>query len=296
MVSELASRHQKVVLGGQGGDELFGGYTRYLIAYFEQCIRAAIDGTAHSGNFIVTYESIIPNLEALRNYKPMLREFWRDGLFEDLDRRYFRLVNRATGMDAEVDWEALHGTGYSPFDAFRKIFHGNNVRKESYFDLMTHFDFKTLLPALLHVEDRVSMAHGLEARVPLLDHPLVELAATIPSNIKFKNGTMKNVFRNAIRPYLPPSILERKDKMGFPVPLMEWAGGGARDFLHDVFGSQRARQRDLINNEAVLLGLGTEQKFGRKLWGLLCLELWQQEFHDRAHDYQRLLATTESIG
>jgi asparagine synthase (glutamine-hydrolysing) len=80
-----------VILGGQGGDEVFGGYTRYLIAYFEQCIKAAIDGTMHSGNFVVTYESIIPNLAALRNYKPLLQHFWRDGLFEDLDARYFRL-------------------------------------------------------------------------------------------------------------------------------------------------------------------------------------------------------------
>ena len=84
-----------MILGGQGGDEIFGGYTRYLIAYFEQCIKAAIDGTMHSGNFVVTYESIIPNLVALRNYKPLLKEFWRDGLFEDLDARYFRLINRA---------------------------------------------------------------------------------------------------------------------------------------------------------------------------------------------------------
>jgi asparagine synthase (glutamine-hydrolysing) len=291
MVSELASRHQKVVLGGQGGDELFGGYTRYLVAYFEQCIRAAIDGTTHSGNFIVTYESIIPNLQALRNYKPLLREFWREGLFEDLDRRYFRLINRAPDLGAEINWESLSSSGYSPFEQFRAVFHGNNVQKESYFDLMTHFDFKTLLPALLQVEDRVSMAHGLEARVPLLDHPLVEFAATIPSNVKFRDGTMKHVFKSAVRRYLPASILERKDKMGFPVPLVEWAREDARDFICDVFTSTRAQGRDLINNAAVMQGLGAEGKFGRKLWGLLCLELWQQEFHDREHEFKKLLTT-----
>ena len=183
MVSQAASRQAKVILGGQGGDEIFGGYTRYLIAYFEQCIKAAIDGTTTSGNFVVTYESIIPNLVSLQNYKPLMKEFWREGLFEDLDARYFRLINRAPHLRGEVDFDALGD--YSPFETFQAIFNGDNVGHQSYFDKMTHFDFKTLLPALLQVEDRVSMAHGLESRVPLLDHELVELAATIPADVKF---------------------------------------------------------------------------------------------------------------
>ena len=164
MVSEARRRHRKVVLGGQGGDEIFGGYVRYLIAYFEQCIKGAIDGTMHSGNFVVTYESIIPNLGALREYKPLLKEFWSQGLFDELDARYFRLINRAPDLLDEINWELLGS--YSPFETFRSIFHGDNVDKEAYFDSMTHFDFKTLLPALLQVEDRVGMAHGLESRVP----------------------------------------------------------------------------------------------------------------------------------
>ena len=115
-------------------------------------------------------------LEALRNYKPLLQEFWRDGLFAPMNERYFRLINRAPQLGDTVRWDEI-GT-YSPFETFLAIFDGGNLKKDSYFDRMTHFDFKTLLPALLHVEDRVSMAHGLEARVPMLDHPLVEFAAT----------------------------------------------------------------------------------------------------------------------
>jgi asparagine synthase (glutamine-hydrolysing) len=287
MVARLASQHRKVVLGGQGGDEIFGGYTRYLIAYFEQCIKAAIDGTAQAGNFVVTYESIIPNLTALRNYKPLLQHFWREGLFDSMDRRYFRLINRATELKNEVYWDCLGD--YSPFETFCTIFAGNNVRKESYFDLMTHFDFKTLLPALLHVEDRMSMAHGLESRVPFLDHPLVEHAATMPADVKFKEGTMKHVLRSAMREVLPTAIAERQDKMGFPVPLSEWLRGEAREFVQDIFLSSRALSRDLINTKQILENLTQEPKFGRKLWGLLCLELWQQEFHDQAYTFRQLL-------
>ena len=286
MVSRMAAQHRKVVLGGQGGDEIFGGYTRYLIAYFEQCIKAAINGTMHNGNFVVTYESIIPNLTALRQYKPLLQEFWREGLFDDMDRRYFRLINRANDLKDEIRWNALGD--YSPFETFRGIFHGENVRKESYFDLMTHFDFKTLLPALLHVEDRVSMAHGLESRVPLLDHPLVELAASIPADKKFKDGNMKHIFRETVRPYIPARVVDRKDKMGFPTPLTDWVRGDARDFVRDVFSSAAAQGRDIVDNHKVLAALDGEHPFGRKIWGLLCLEIWQQTFHDRAHEFQNL--------
>lgn len=287
MVSELASQHRKVVLGGQGGDEVFGGYVRYLMAYFEQCIKAAIDGTSQAGNFVVTYESIIPNLTTLRQYKPLLQDFWKEGLFEDLDRRYFRLVSRTPREAPEIRW-ALLGD-YSPFETFQSIFRAKNVGKESYFDSMTHFDFKTLLPALLQVEDRVSMAHGLEARVPILDHPLVELAATIPSNIKFENGTMKRVLKQAAGGVLPPAVRNRTDKMGFPVPLLDWLKGPANGFLREVFSSPKADTRELVDNRGLVENLAREPRFGRKIWGLLCLELWQQEFHDKDAEFKARL-------
>lgn len=287
MVAKHASGKRKVLLGGQGGDEIFGGYVRYIIAYFEQCIKASIDGTMHSGNFIVTYESIIPNLVALQQYKPLLKQFWQEGLFEDMDKRYFRLINRANLLHNEVRWEYIQD--YSPFETFCSIFHTDSVHKESYFDLMTHFDFKAGLPPMLQVEDRVSSAHGVEVRLPYLDHPLVEFAATIPSDMKFKDGTMKNILKQAMRDTLPPEILGRKDKMGFPTPIVEWARNEARDFVHDVFSSQKALQRELIDNRLVLEGLEKEEKYSRKIWGLLCLELWQQEFCDKQSTYKHLI-------
>lgn len=286
-VSQLAARYRKVVLGGQGGDEIFGGYTRYLIAYFEQCIKAAIDGTMQNGRFIVTYESIIPNLVALKQYKPLLKEFWSEGLFEDLDRRYFRLINRANTMQDEIQWDRLGE--YSPFASFKKVFHGDNVGKESYFDSMTHFDFKTLLRALLHVEDRMSMAHGLESRVPLVDRRIVELAAAMPSDVKFKDGTLKRILVETMREYLPLSVLNRKDKMGFPVPLNDWLKGALRNFVGDLFSSRKAASRPYFNTQKILTALDQEGQYSRKLWGLLSLEIWHQQFHDRAEEYRNLL-------
>lgn len=282
MVSKKVGEHIKVVLGGQGGDEIFGGYARYLVAYFEQCIKGAIEGSLRNGNYVVSYESIIPNLETLRQYKPMLREFWAQGLFGPRDERYWRLVNRANTFGEILAPDAINQE--STFAEFQSIFWGKNVGKESYFDAMTHFDFKTLLPALLQVEDRMSMAHGVEARVPFLDHPLVEFAATIPADIKFRGGELKRLLKTVYASQLPAEIRDRKDKMGFPVPLNIWLkrGGPARDLVGDILGSQRARTRSYLGNGISLDAvLDSQSPYGRNAWALLSLELWHQQFIDK---------------
>lgn len=287
-VSKLVSEHVKVVLGGQGGDEIFGGYARYLLAYFEQCINAALEGTYQQGNFVVTVESIIPQLVSLKEYKPMIKNFWKSGLFENLDRRYFRLIDRSVDIAGEIHWDQLN-PDYT-FQNFLDIFNSQkNVRKESYFDSMTHFDFKCLLPGLLHVEDRVSMAHGIEARVPFLDHALVEFVATVPANIKFKDGQMKHFLKQALGKHLPQEIMNRKDKMGFPVPLTEWFENDLRDFTQDMLRTGKSRHRNFINYDVILDNLDNVPQFSRKLWGFLCLEQWHQLFHDKSSSYQKML-------
>lgn len=287
-ISRLAAEHRKVVLGGQGGDEIFGGYTRYLIAYFEQVIKGAIDGTLQNGNYVVTYESIIPNLTSLYNYKPLLKRFWKHGLFEELDQRYFHLINRAPELGNEIIWEEI-GKDYSAFKTFQRIFNKSNVGKESYFDKMTHFDFKTLLPGLLQVEDRMSMAHGLESRVPFLDHKIVEFAATMPADIKFKDGTLKKILINTMKHTLPDSIIKRKDKMGFPVPLNQWLKSDLKDFIFDIFNVAKRKHRAYFNVDEILKSIEGETQFGRKIWGLLSLEIWHQQFHDKENNYKELL-------
>ena len=285
MVSELASRHVKVVLGGQGGDEIFGGYARYLVAYLEQSLKAALDGNYQDGNYVVTIESIVPNLGMLREYKPMMRMLWKEDLFGDLDKRYFRLIDRSNDLHDEVDWSGLDKE--SAFARFEQIFNSAaNVRKEAYFDKMTHFDFKCLLPALLQVEDRMGMAHGLESRVPLLDHPLVEFAATVPANVKFEGGNMKHMLKTTFNDVLPEKLISRRDKMGFPVPMKEWYANEIKDFIGDTFSSQAAKSRPFMRSEKVLENFDADGRFSRKTWGLLSLELWQQTFHDRAAEWQ----------
>jgi asparagine synthase (glutamine-hydrolysing) len=277
----------KVVLGGQGGDEMFGGYARYLVAYLEQCLSAAIDGTSVNGTFVATYESILPNLANLRGYKPMLRTFFSQGLFGPMDRRYFDLVDRSREYSpGDIRWEEFGAV--EPVDRFMQVFHGISGDAHSYFDSMTNFDFHTLLPALLHVEDRVSMAHGLESRVPLLDHPIAEFAATVPPLVKFGGASMKHLLREAARPHLPAAVVDRTDKMGFPTPLNLWMGGRFGEFVRDVLGSEAASGRQYVDNARVMTGLEGSSAFSRKMWAFLSLELWAQRFLDRAHEFRRL--------
>lgn len=281
-VSRLAREHVKVVLGGQGGDEVFGGYARYLVAYLEQCLRGAVFATQDEGKYVVTLESIIPTLPQLQRYVPMLQNFWRAGLFEPMDQRYFNLINRHQDSASDTwlteDWGI---PGYSVFEQFQQVFHGSNTK--SYLNKMTAFDIQTSLPALLQVEDRTSMAVSLESRVPLLDHRIVELVASMPPTIKFRGGELKYIFRQGIRNLVPSEILARQDKMGFPVPLTEWYHGPIREFVVDILTSAAARARGIYRTERVQNLLSSEGKFDRRVWGLLCLELWFQAFIDRAN-------------
>jgi len=146
---------------------------------------------------------------------------------------------------------------------------------------MTYFDMKTLLPALLHVEDRVSMAFSIETRVPLLNREIAELCGRCPPTIKFKNGEPKYLLRKAVEKLLPQKIISRKDKMGFPVPLNEWIKENkkVRDF---VFGAilESNFTREIFNLQEVEKILSSPKPFSRSVWGIMCLSLWSDTFMD----------------
>jgi asparagine synthase (glutamine-hydrolysing) len=283
-VSRAARQQVKVVLGGQGGDEIFGGYTRYLLAYLEQCIKGGIEGTYEDQRYVVTFESIIDNLREIQGYQPLLQSFWKEGLFESEDRRYCRLIDRSAGTAGLISPDYLTSESeYNWYGEFRELFF--SARCRSLINKMTWFDMRTLLPALLHVEDRVSMAVSLESRVPLLDHRIVELVASMPPMIKYKGGRSKHIFRAVARNIVPQQILARQDKMGFPVPLNHWYKHGVvRDFARDILTGTRARQRGFLDTNRVASLLDEERAYGRTVWGLVSLELWMQTFLDAPSD------------
>ena len=278
-VSQLARDHVKVVLGGQGGDEIFGGYIRYLIAYLEECIKGGINGTQHEedARYVVTLESILPNLRQLQGYEPLLRDFWSSGLFAPAEERYLRLIDRSEGVREFVDPGLLPAPAeYDPVAAYRDVFHAHACG--SLINRLTWFDIQTQLPALLHVEDRTSMAVGLESRIPLLDHRIVELVASMPPKVKYQGGRSKYIFREAVREMLPAAIHQRADKMGFPVPLQEWYHvEPVRSFVADTLLADRGGNF-FLDRGAVEAMVDRKRPYGRGAWGLLCLELWRRTF------------------
>jgi len=280
MVSKEASKHVKVVLGGQGGDEIFGGYARYSVAYLEQCLKGAIFETQEEGKHVVTLASIVPNLSLLKQYTQMIKKQFSTGLFDTMDRRYFNIINRLSNYtNIYNDHVVCQRFNNKVFEKFSKIF--NKPKTKSYFNKMTYFDFKVSLPSLLHVEDRVGMSVSIETRVPLLDRRIVELAAKISPKLKFKNGKTKAIFIDTVKNILPHEITNRKDKMGFPVPLTEWFKGPLKDYVKDILLSKTAKKRGIYNTAKLEEILKLELQFDRGLWGLLCLETWFKTFIDK---------------
>ena len=284
MISQSVSEHSKVVLGGQGGDEIFGGYVRYIIPYFENCIENSIKGNSEN------LSKLLPNLTILKEYKPMLKTFCEKGMFETLDKRYFRLCDRSNVMNNIIHWDKLNKE--QVFEKYLNKFNNQILPENDFFNKMLHFDLENSLPALLHVEDRVSMAWGVESRVPLLNHKLVEYLASIPENVKINPSNMKYLLKETYGSELPDEILNRKDKMGFPVPLNDWIKkDDLKEYFKDLMKNLKQRNLKFLNiNNTLITNLETCDTFTRQYWILMNIELWYQTFYDRFNEFKLMIA------
>jgi asparagine synthase (glutamine-hydrolysing) len=160
----------------------------------------------------------------------------------------------------------------------------NVPHSAKHIDRLLYLDSKTYLPGdILTKVDRMSMAHSIEARVPLLDYKLIEFVQTIPASLKLRGRMTKHILKQAVRGLVPDQIIDRP-KQGFGVPIAKWLNNELRDMLHDTLTDSRTRQRGYFNQQSVEAILN-EHARGRRdnsrhLWGLLTLELWQRTFID----------------
>jgi asparagine synthase (glutamine-hydrolysing) len=269
-VAEAASRHVKVVLTGEGGDELFGGYRRFaferLSGYYQLAPRLLRDGVLALAQRLPRARRAKQALRAMGTPEPSARA----GAWLEV----FGAEARARLLRPEV----LAGMSrHDPLDAYRR--HHDPGR-----DLLAnllYIDTKTWLPdAYLEKVDKATMAVGLEARVPILDHELVELAATIPSAYKVRGRHLKVVFKKAVADLLPPDVLARP-KHGFAVPTDPWFRGALRGHVADLLLGPGARSGELLRPSEVRRLLD-EHASGRdvhdtRLWTILNLELWLRQ-------------------
>lgn len=275
MVSALASRHVKMVLAGEGGDELFAGYARYpgeQLASWFQFMPASIRLRA---------SGMLQPIPGLRRPKIALFAMCQP---DELTRltSWFPLFNRAM-KSSLLSCELLRElTDPHSVRAFSQRLAETNATH--WLNRMLYVDTTLWLPDdLLARGDKTSMAASLEARVPLLDHKLVEFAASLPPQMKLRRLMRKYLLRKVARRWLPAEVINRK-KQGFPMPFSLWFRNEARPFVRDLLSTATVKRRQLFNAPYVETLLKQHESgtadHGALIWGLLAFELWHRIFLD----------------
>jgi asparagine synthase (glutamine-hydrolysing) len=278
MVSKLAREHVTVVLSGDGGDELFAGYTRYLVEQ-QRSGFGNLPGFVRKG-MMQPLSRRLPHGAWGRNY------LYNVAL--DPIERYIDSISIFTNLNkASLYTDDFRKTlgGFKPA-ATRYQDYAARVHTGAAIDPLLYLDSKTYLPGdILTKVDRMSMAVSLEARVPLLDHKLVEFVNRMPASMKMRGRETKHIFKRAVQGLVPDQILNRP-KQGFGVPIATWINQELRERIHDTFGEARTRQRGYVSPHYVDVLL-EEHERGRRdhspaLWTLLMFELWCRRFLDKS--------------
>jgi asparagine synthase (glutamine-hydrolysing) len=275
MLARLASQHVKMVLTGEGGDELFAGYARYL---GERLAPWLCWLPAPAGRLV---RRVLPHLPGLRrskiaayaltqrdeadrfvNWFPLFSDDLRNQVLSDDARRALSELSPAAAFRAEL----------SRTDAIHRL------------DRMLYVDTKLwLADYLLLRSDKLTMANSLEARVPFLDHKLVEFAASLPPGLKLRGLTRKYLLKKTAARWLPSEIIHRR-KEGFPIPISTWLRGPARPMVRDLLTPTTIRQRGWFCPEYIDRMLSEHESgfanHGPLVWGLVSIELWQRLFCD----------------
>ena len=276
-VSQLAAKHVKVVLTGEGSDELFAGYSRYgfmsrnhgrMDAYrmVPAPIRNAIRSMLETSP-LLRADLRRKALHTVLGRDPEIRSLYLDNFFCAFDQREREAVVRTAAPQTDACAEAL---GYM-----------DRAPGKSLLSKMLYADQKTYLVELLMKQDRMSMACSIESRVPLLDHTLVEFSASIPDSLKLRGTEGKYIFKKAVEDLLPHDIVYRT-KMGFPTPLRDWLRDERARPIFDALKDKSGLLADVVDR-ASLDRLIQQHQSGKedgtdRLWRLLNLQLWGEMF------------------
>lgn len=278
-VSKLAQEHVKVVLTGEGSDEIMAGYGRYQKAV------ALL-------NYGEKYESFTPGFlrDAVRSgvatlpgalNKKLKRTFLAlDADVESLYFDNFAIFTKAMQPQLLSAESKARISDANPYSHLQKWF--DSADAEELLDKLLYADTKTYLHELLMKQDQMSMAASIESRVPFLDHKLVEYTAKLPVEYKLRGKTTKWILREAMKGILPDEILTRK-KMGFPVPVGAWFRNEFRHVMDEYVLSDRSLSRGIFNAQFVrelVAKHNAGENHDERLWFLVNFEIWQRRFID----------------
>jgi asparagine synthase (glutamine-hydrolysing) len=285
-VAKMARKRVTVVLNGDGGDESFFGYTRYL----PQNTADVMSRWKMIPGFIrrVFIGPLASELHNLFPYSPVFQRLYFGNQFSLMgpnETYVYGMLLFTPQMMKLIGGEAvpkdLRGKDYTSFMSD----YMKDGSPLSYYDKMIRNDVMTYLPGDLLVKmDRMTMANSLEARSPFLDHILMEYAARLPIEIKFKDFSLKSLLKNALRGIVPDQILDGK-KHGFTLPIERWLKQDLQSFSKEILLSPETLRRGLINHRYVRQII-RDHEIGRRayhhlIWALLNLEIWCRTFLDR---------------
>ena len=277
MVSKLAREHVTVILSGDGGDELFAGYTRYVTDQNRSGLGKLPRGLRQ--NLIRPLSEALPHGARGKNF-----------LFNislDAAGRYIDSISHFNGpRKRKLYSNEIRTKMNGSFERGEKLFRqiAGSVKSDDTVEQLLYLDSKTYLPSdILTKVDRMTMASSLEARSPLLDHKLIEYVTRIPSRLKLKGQQQKYIFKKAIEGFVPNEILHRR-KQGFGVPISDWINMQLKDRITSDLSDQRAMSRGYFDPKYVSILLDEHRRERRDhshaLWTLWMLELWQRRYMD----------------
>jgi asparagine synthase (glutamine-hydrolysing) len=281
-VSRLAREHVKVVLTGEGSDELLGGYERYYKTLYNLALGSRYERFTPAP----LRRAVAGRIRALPVDSRVRHKLTRTFLClaPDIESIYFdnfAVFTRAMQRELLAPETKARAGALDPYREMRRYFESADA--DSILNRMLYADTKTYLHELLMKQDQMSMAASIESRVPFLDHHLVEFTVRLPVRLKLRRGwTTKYILRAAMQDVLPAPILARK-KMGFPVPIGKWFRGEFRSIIDEYVLGARARARGIFAADYVRQLVARHQageNHSERLWALVNFEIWLRRFVD----------------
>ncbi len=283
LVSKLARESVTVILSGVGGDELFGGYRRYLGDSIHRWYRFLPRAVRQTMLPAILKRVPQDRATAWKDYARYASAFVKTAELNPADRYMSYVTLFSRNLQQELLSAANRATGSDPAATAMQNYFARCTDSDSLARIM-YVDLKTSLPDdLLALTDRMSMAASVECRAPLVDYEMVELASRIPSDLKVRGLTMKYLLKKAVAPWIPREVIERK-KRGFGAPVGSWLRHDLQPLILDLLSEEQVRQRGLFHWPAVesILRAHQEQSadYTDQVFALIALETWCRIYLD----------------